>query len=38
MADHADVLVCYLKKPTGGTAYTVKYFSKKYKEKEIVFL
>ena len=38
MADHADVLVAYLKKQTGGTAYTVKYFKNKYKEKEIIFL
>ena len=38
MADHADVLVAYLKKETGGTAYTVNYFQKKYKEREIIFL
>ena len=38
MADNADVLVAYLKKEKGGTAYTVGYFNKKYPEKEIIFL
>lgn len=38
MADYADVLVAYLKKKTGGTAYTVSYFEKKYKDREIIFL
>ena len=38
MADQADVLVAYLKKKTGGTAYTVGYFQKKYKDREIIFL
>lgn len=38
MADNADVLVAYLKKKTGGTAYTVGYFEKKYPKKEIIFL
>ncbi len=38
MADRADVLLAYLKKDTGGTAYTVNYFSKKYPLKEKVFL
>ena len=38
MADNADVLVAYLKKETGGTAYTVGYFEKKYPEKEVIFL
>ena len=38
MADNADVMVAYLKKKTGGTAYTVGYFKKKYPEKEIIFL
>ncbi len=38
MADKADVLICYCKKTTGGTAFTVKYFTKKYPEKEIIFL
>ncbi len=38
MADRADVLVAYCKKDSGGTAYTVRYFQKKYPEKEIVFL
>lgn len=38
MADRADVLLAYCKKETGGTAYTVKYFKKKYPLKEIIFL
>ncbi|MBQ7923873.1 MAG: DUF1273 family protein [Clostridia bacterium] len=38
MADRAEVLLAYCKKDTGGTAYTVKYFSKKYPLKEIIFL
>lgn len=38
MADRADMLITYCKKETGGTAYTVNYFQKKYKGKEIVFL
>ena len=38
MADCADVLVAYLKKEKGGTAYTVGYFEKKYPDKEIIFL
>ena len=38
MADRADVLLAYLKKETGGTAYTVRYFQKKYPEKEVVFI
>lgn len=38
MADRADALVAYLKKETGGTAYTVRYFQNKYPSKEIVFL
>lgn len=37
MVDKADVLLAYLKKETGGTAYTVKYFQKKYPLKEIYF-
>ena len=31
MADNADCLIAYIRKDTGGTAYTVKYFSKKNK-------
>lgn len=31
MADRADVLIAYLNKDTGGTAYTVKYFKRKQK-------
>ena len=38
MADRSDMMIAYLKKAEGGTAYTVKYFQKKYPEKEIVFL
>lgn len=38
MAEKGDILICYCKKKTGGTAYTVKYFQKKYPEKEILFL
>ena len=38
MADNADVMVAYLKKEKGGTAYTVGYFKKKYPQKEIIFL
>ena len=38
MADKADVLVAYCKKETGGTAYTVHYFEKKYPERTIIFL
>ncbi len=37
MCDRADALIAYLKKDTGGTAYTVKYFEKK-REGEIIFL
>ena len=38
MADKADVMVAYLKKDVGGTAWTVKYFQKKYPLSKIVFL
>ena len=38
MAEQADVLVAYLKKKTGGTAYTTKYFQQKNPYKEIIFL
>ena len=38
MAEHGDLMICYCKKNTGGTAYTLKYFQKKYPEKEILFL
>ncbi len=38
MADRADVLLAYLKKSTGGTAYTVNYFKTKYPLKQIIFL
>ena len=38
MADRADMLITYCKKKTGGTAYTVSYFQKKYKDRKIIFL
>ena len=38
MADRADMMITYCKKKTGGTAYTVNYFQKNHKGKEIVFL
>ena len=38
MADKADMLITYCKKKKGGTAYTVSYFQKKYKDKQIIFL
>lgn len=38
MADRADVLMAYLKKESGGTAYTVKYFQKNKPLNEIVFI
>ena len=38
MADRGDMMIAYLKKQNGGTAYTVKYYQKKNPQKEIVFL
>ena len=38
MADHADMMIAYCKKEEGGTAYTVKYFQKRYPHKPIIFL
>ena len=38
MAERADALVAYLRKETGGTAYTVNYFRKKYSDREIVYI
>ena len=38
MADRADVLLAYCVKETGGAAYTVRYFTNKYPEKEVIFL
>ncbi len=38
LADKGDILIAFLQKETGGTAYTVKYFKKKYPYKEILFL
>ncbi len=38
MADQADVLFVYQRKETGGTAYTVRYFMKKYPYKRMVFI
>ena len=37
MVDNATHLIAYLKKDTGGTAYTVKYFKKK-KGENIIFI
>lgn len=36
MVDHADMLVCYCVKESGGAAYTVKYCQKKYPFKPIL--
>lgn len=38
MADRADIMLAYCKKETGGAAFTVRYFQRKYPNKEIVFL
>lgn len=38
MVEQADVLVAYLKKKTGGTAYTVTYFQRIKPHREIIFL
>ena len=38
MVDGADALITYCKKETGGTAYTVRYFEKKYPSRPIIFL
>lgn len=38
MADRADVLVAFLRHDTGGTAYTVRYFQKKYPFNRVIFL
>ena len=38
MADRADMLIAYCKKTTGGAAYTVSYFCKKYPCKRVIFL
>lgn len=38
LADNGDILVAYLTKETGGTAFTVKYYKEKYPFKEILFL
>ncbi len=38
MADRADVLIAFLRHETGGTAYTVRYFQKKYPFKRVIFL
>jgi len=37
MVEHCTEMIAYLKHPTGGTAYTVKYFQK-LREAEIIFL
>ncbi len=36
MADRADILVTYCRKQTGGTAYTVNYFQRKYPEGRVI--
>ena len=38
LVDKADILIAYLKKESGGTAFTVNYCKKKYPFKEILFL
>ena len=38
MADKADVLVAFCEKETGGAAYTLKYFKRKYPDKKIVMI
>ena len=38
MADRADVLVAYIRRKTGGTAYTVRYFEKSFPDREIILL
>ena len=38
MCDNADVMIAYCNKDTGGTAYTVKYFQKKYPDKQVIFI
>lgn len=38
MSDNAEALIAYCKKDTGGAAYTVKYFQKKYPEKPTFFI
>ena len=35
MVDNADLLICYCRKSTGGTAYTVRYFEKTHGEEYI---
>ncbi len=38
MVEHADMLIAYCNKDTGGTAYTVKQFSKRHPKSKIVYL
>ncbi len=38
MVEHADMLIAYCNKKTGGTAYTVKQFSKRHPKGKIVYL
>lgn len=35
MVDNAELLICYCRKTTGGTAYTVRYFEKTHGEEFI---
>ena len=38
MADKSDIMIAYCNKPTGGTAYTVKYFQKIHPDSKILFI
>ncbi len=38
MVERADMLIAYCNKETGGTAYTVKQFSKRHPKSKIVYL
>ena len=38
MCDNADMMIAYCKVNTGGTAYTVNYFTKKYPQRPVIFL
>jgi uncharacterized phage-like protein YoqJ len=38
MVDRADVMIAYLRKENGGTAYTVRYFKKVHPDNEIICL
>ena len=38
MADNAEAMIAYLRKTSGGTAYTAGYFGKKYPYKPLILL